>query len=248
MKELIINMFRSVGLSIGKFEEKRYNERKVYFRNKGIFDKYKDYTMIPELVYMDNLTVAELASEVKGDIVECGVWRGGMIAGISDVLGKNRKYWLFDSFEGLPPADAGKDGETAIHWQANKDSKYYYDNCAAEIGFAKKAMNLSGPANAEFVKGWFSETVDKSEVKDIAVLRLDGDWYESTMTCLKALYPKVVTGGIIILDDYYFWEGCSRALHDYFSQNSLTDKIHESPQGVAYIIKNKSYNEFLKRA
>jgi O-methyltransferase len=72
---------------------------------------------------------------------------------------------------------------------------------------------------------------------EIALLRLDGDWYESTMDCLKYLFPKVVQKGIIIIDDYFTWEGCSKAVHDYLSSIKSTSRIYTSPGGVCYIIK-----------
>ncbi len=244
MKEIIINIFKQLGLSIGKFDERKHSERKLYFERKEIFKKYKDYTMIPEMSYIDNLEVANMAKSISGDVVECGVWRGGMIAGISEILKSKRKYWLFDSFEGLPPAEK-IDGEVAIKWQNNTEGKYYYDNCKAEEDFANRAMSMALISNKELVKGWFKDTVFKSDIKEIALLRLDGDWYESTMVCLEAFYPKVGNGGIIIIDDYYFWDGCSKAVHDYFSKYSISDRIQQSPNGIAFIVKNKKNNEFV---
>jgi hypothetical protein len=67
---------------------------------------------------------------------------------------------------------------------------------------------------------------------------LDGDWYDSTMDCLANLFNKVNKGGIIIVDDYYVWDGCSRAVHDYLSKNNLTEKIRQSEAGICYIIKD----------
>ncbi|HNP99483.1 MAG TPA: TylF/MycF/NovP-related O-methyltransferase, partial [Bacteroidia bacterium] len=82
-----------------------------------------------------------------------------------------------------------------------------------------------------------------SPVKQISLLRLDGDWYESTYTCLEAFYPKVSDGGYIVIDDYYQWEGCAKAVHDYLSKHQLSDRIHQTAHGVAYIIKNKVINQ-----
>src|ERR1041384_2429634 len=118
MTDLVIKTFKFFGLSVSRFDRKNYEERKVFFQDREIQLSLKDYTMIPFLVYLDNLALARQVSALEGDIVECGVWRGGMIAGISRVLGNARKYWLFDSFEGLPPAQH-TDGEAALKWQAN---------------------------------------------------------------------------------------------------------------------------------
>ena len=139
--------------------------------------------------------------------------------------------------QGLPAAKE-IDGAAAIRWQGDKGSATYYDNCKAEIGFAQTAMKKSG-ASFELVKGWFAKTLPKFVApKPIALLRLDGDWYESTMVCLTDLYPKVATSGVIIIDDYFTWEGCSKAVHDYLSSIKSASRIHSSPGGVCYIIKN----------
>jgi O-methyltransferase len=204
-----------------------------------IHNRFSTYTMISSMQYADNLALCKTIIPLKGDIVECGVWRGGMIAGISFLLGNNRHYYLFDSFEGLPKVSE-KDGAEAKAWQNDSSSSSYYDNCSAEQDFAKKAMSLANTKNYSLIKGWFNETLPLFNKTDaIALLRLDGDWYESTMICLKHLFPKVVTGGIIIIDDYYTWEGCTKAVHDYLSEHQRTEKIQQSSNGVCYIIKNK---------
>jgi O-methyltransferase len=89
------------------------------------------------------------------------------------------------------------------------------------------------------VKGWFQDTVPKLALPEpIALLRLDGDWYESTMDCLLGLYDRVAPLGVIVLDDYHFWEGCTRAVHDFLSRRQLVARIRGSPHGVAYILKD----------
>ncbi len=192
--------------------------------------------MIPESIYLGNLDLCRKFA-VPGCIVECGVWRGGMIAGIADMLGDERAYILFDSFEGLPEAQE-IDGAAAVAWQKNKEAPLYYENCKADIDFAKRAMELSHAHEVDIVKGWFSDTLRHyTFTSEIAVLRLDGDWYESTFDCLNSLYPKVAKGGVIILDDYYFWDGCSRAVHDYLSINKLSDRIEQSEHRIYYIVK-----------
>ena len=244
MKEIVIGFFKQMGLSVSKYSETKATERTDYLRLKRIFEKYKSYTMIPELVYIDNLALAEQTTALNGDVVECGVWKGGMIAGIADTLGAKKQYWLFDSFEGLPEATA-IDGNAAVNWQKNTTGRFYYNNCSAEEGEARAAMEKSPAQQVQFVKGWFKDTVQNTPITSISLLRLDGDWYESTYTCLEAFYPKVVNGGCILIDDYYQWEGCAKAVHDYLSKNQLSDRIHQSKHGVAYIIKNKPINEVI---
>lgn len=203
-----------------------------------LYDKYSYYTMLSKSVFVENLKLCQSFSHIKGCIVECGVWRGGMIAAISEILGNDRKYFLFDSFEGLPEVQE-IDGDAARNWQSDKEGPMYHNNCKAEIDYADKAMKISGTQNYQLVKGWFVESLSAFNTdEEIAILRLDADWYKSTMQCLNFLYPKVSKGGLIIVDDYYTWDGCSRAIHDYLSTHKLTDKIYQLNQCNCYIIKS----------
>jgi O-methyltransferase len=209
-------------------------------RLSAIFRKYRKHTMIPEKTYIANLELVQHAANISGNIYECGVWKGGMIAGIAELLGGKRKYYLFDSFEGLPEAK-DIDGADAINWQQDKNSPNYFENCSAREEEAMEAMKLSG-ANYTIVKGWFSQSLPMHKASEpIAVLRLDADWYESTMDCLKYLYPKVSYGGIIIIDDYYAWDGCSKAVHDYLSSIKSPARIYKAAEDIAYIIKTEMH-------
>jgi len=204
-----------------------------------IYIIFKDYTMTPINRFVRNLTLVNHFRNVEGCVIECGTWRGGMIGGIAKTLGDKRQYFLFDSYEGLPvPTSA--DGGKAFRWQNDKESPGYYDNCSAEMSFAENAMKLSGVSDYKIIKGWFSETLPLFG-KDIpiAVLRLDGDWYESTMQCLENLYDLVVPGGLIIIDDYYAWDGCASAVHDFLSRNNLPDRISQWENDICYMVKSK---------
>jgi len=200
------------------------------------YDKFRDYTMISRDAYVSNLLLASRVHHLPGCVVECGVWRGGMSAGIADLLGEDRDYYLFDSFEGLPQAKE-IDGASALKWQKNTGSKEYYNNCMAPIEFAEKAMKLAGAKSYQLIKGWFNDTLPGfTPSQPISLLRLDGDWYDSTMTCLDGLFDFVCPGGIVVLDDYYTWDGCSRALHDFLSKKSAIERI-ESYRGVCFVTK-----------
>jgi O-methyltransferase len=183
-------------------------------RYRAIYRKYKEFTMIPGSTYVGNLCLAAMAAQIQGSIVECGTWRGGMIAGIADVLGPGRRYYLFDSFEGLPPAKE-IDGPAALAWQADTKGAGYFDNCTASEQEARAAMSLSRAKDYQIVKGWFRETLPRvSMPQPIALLRMDGDWYESTKCILDNLAPSVARGGLIIVDDYYLWDGCTQAVNE----------------------------------
>jgi len=164
-----------------------------------------------------------IARGIPGAFVECGVWRGGMsflMAKRARQRGEKKTVWMFDSFEGLPPPEA-IDGNAAIEWTKNVDSPLYYDNCTASIEEVRaSAVALGLGDQVEIVKGWFDETIPqvKDDIGEIAVLRIDGDWYRSVKTCLEELGPRVVPGGIVILDDYDTWEGCALAVHEYLAE------------------------------
>jgi O-methyltransferase len=221
--------------------KKVYKTLKMFFkknRAKIIFSKYKNYTMIPIATYIDNLLLCDKVNSIEGCVVECGVWRGGMIAGIYDYSKLKRNCILFDSFEGLPDVKKN-DGEAAKIWQETNNG-VGLDNCKAEISFAEKAMKLANSQNHSIVRGWFDKTIPNANLLEpIAILRLDGDWYDSTMVCLENLYPLVADNGIIIIDDYHAWDGCSRAVHDYLSKNNLPLRISQTANGACYIINTK---------
>ena len=193
-----------------------------------------DLTMVSRKDFIDNVRLARRGRHVAGDLVECGTWRGGMSAAMARAV-PGRHSVLFDSFEGLPDAKP-IDGPAAVHWSQRLRG---HNNCLAEERWAAEAMERVGQADAEIIKGWFEHTVPiwAKQERPIAVLRLDGDWYESTMTCLEHLWPLVSLGGVVIVDDYHTWDGCSRAVHDYLSRCKANERIRQSPFGVAYLVR-----------
>src|SRR5688572_7649081 len=124
LKSIVKNIFKFGGIDIRRYQ-KRYN---CYT---GLFNKYQHYTMVPDNYFYLNLDLCNAHKNIKGDYVECGVWRGGMSAAIAEILGKEKRIHLFDSFEGLPPAKE-VDGKAALAWQQNTASSGYYNNCTAE--------------------------------------------------------------------------------------------------------------------
>jgi O-methyltransferase len=203
-----------------------------------IHARFASATMVPANIYVQNLRLALEVAGIPGAVVECGVWRGGMVAGIAKALGPDRTYVLFDSFEGLPPAQE-VDGPAAMAWQRDTSSPQYYDNCRAEMDAARAAMRAAGVHEADLRKGWFDETVPAfaSTGTSIALLRLDGDWYESTLICLQHLFPLVVRGGIVIIDDYGVWDGCTRAVHTYLAEQRRPEPLRVTGNGVTYLRK-----------
>lgn len=205
-------------------------------RLSNIYRLLRNFTMLSALDYVANLKLARSAASVPGVIVECGTWKGGMSAGIAKLLGNKREYFLFDSFEGLPIAES-IDGVGAKNWQENTEGALYFDNCKASKEDAATAMDIAKIVGPHLIKGWFEETLHLTKFPDgIAVLRIDADWYKSTYQVLDALFPLVNKDGVIIIDDYYTWEGCAKAVHDYLSKNQRPERI-SSFEGVCFIRK-----------
>lgn len=154
---------------------------------------------------------------LPGAFVECGVWRGGCIATMAWVAKKansNRAIWLFDSFQGMPEpsnADLLADGEKAVLNTGNFGAS---EEIAKYLLFSKLKLD---PSSVHIVKGWFHDTVPlhKNTIGPISILRLDGDFYDSTKICLNNLYQKVVPGGYVIIDDYGGWEGAKLATDEF---------------------------------
>lgn len=201
-------------------------ERQGRLRREAIAKRFYAFTMTPRHIFADNLKLVESVKKIPGCVVECGVWRGGMSAGMATVLGPERSYYLYDTFEGLPAPKLELDGQKALDYQNDVDSPWYFENCSAAPEFAQQAMTLSGATKVRLIKGTFQDTLPVHLPEEpIAVLRLDGDWYESTMICLEHLFHRVQPGGLVIIDDYFAWDGCLRAVHDFLSRNAATERI-----------------------
>jgi hypothetical protein len=206
-----------------------------------IYDRYRTATMVSRKTYIDNLEVASRLLKscvpITAAIVECGTWRGGMSAGLIEIFGHQRTYHFFDSFEGLPAAQQ-IDGASAINWQQDVASPRYFNNCTASEHEFRQTIGKTGVlvSQIHIHRGLFDTTVPVTDTGPIALLRLDGDWYASTMCCLEALFPKVAPGGIVIIDDYGTWDGCTRAVHDYLSAQSRPEAIQRfGASAVAFI-------------
>jgi O-methyltransferase len=116
--------------------------------------------MVLPHTFESNLLLCHEKAPDTGCIVEAGVWRGGMSAGMADMM-PGRVHYLFDSFEGLPPAK-DIDGEAALNWQRNVSGPLYYDNCRAEIHFAQQAMAMASAKEGHIIQGWFNELYSAS--------------------------------------------------------------------------------------
>lgn len=184
---------------------------------------------------------------VPGAIVECGVWRGGssaLMALAARRAGVARMFHLFDSFEGLPEPSENDDA-ASIDYSGGKSSGRLVSigECVAELPWVKRFLFEElqlDPAQFQFHVGWFQDTVPVSApaIGPIALLRLDGDWYESTKVCLEHLYPLLSPGGIVILDDYFAWQGCRKATDEYREAYAIRSPIIQIDAAAGYWIKD----------
>ena len=149
----------------------------------------------------------------RGAFVECGVWAGGS-AGMMGLADPRRELWLFDSWEGLP-----EPGESDISFQGHRrEAGWNYANRAQVEQLLLGKLGFD-PERVHLVQGWFEETLPaaRNEIRPIALLHLDGDWYKSIKTCLDLLYEQVVSGGFLVVDDYFHWRGCAQAVDEFLA-------------------------------
>ncbi|MCM2279085.1 MAG: TylF/MycF family methyltransferase [Oligoflexia bacterium] len=179
---------------------------------------------------------------IAGDLVECGVWRGGVAALICDSpAGRKRTTWLFDSFEGMPEGTAedscGHSSALARGRLGGKLAPVGTNVATPEFLVTLLRRFRADLSRVRVFKGWFQETLPVAvpEMGPIALLRIDGDFYASTKVCLEQLYPKVAPGGCVIIDDYNTFEGCRKAVQEYFG--GKTPELHEisQEQGVWFV-------------
>jgi O-methyltransferase len=165
-----------------------------------------------------------LNDDIKGDLIETGVWRGGAAIFMRGVLAaheiKDRSVWLADSFDGVPPPTHPQDAGFDI-------SKRVYPFLAVSKETVAELFERYGllDEQVKFLVGWFKDTLPIAPIEALSILRLDGDLYESTMDALNPLYAKVSRGGFIIVDDYYSCAPCRKAIDDFRRANAISDEM-----------------------
>jgi hypothetical protein len=184
------------------------------------------HTMIG-LHRLDNLQFCMedvLKRNVPGDFIECGAWRGGATIFMRAVLKArgvtNRRVWVADSFEGLPAPNSEK-------YPADAEFERSAGAMAVSLEQVQENFRRYGLLDDQvwFLKGWFSETLPRAPIERLAVLRVDGDLYESTMDALKNLYPKLSVGGYVIIDDIGSEPPCAKAVEDFRSAHRISSEV-----------------------
>jgi len=168
-----------------------------------------------------------LEDGVPGDLIETGAWRGGATIYMRAILAayavEDRTVWVADSFEGLPEPDAKK------YAADTGDQHHTRSDLAVSVDMVKDNFRRYGLLDdqVKFLVGWFSDTLPTAPIDQLAVLRLDGDMYSSTIDALESLYDKVSPGGYVIVDDYGAVPACAKAIHDFRDARGITDPLQE---------------------
>ena len=162
--------------------------------------------------------------KIEGDFVETGVWRGGACIfanALFKKLNSPRKIYVYDSFEGLPVPDAEK------YPMDSGDTHYQIPELSVSLDTVISNFKLIDEdiSNIVFVKGWFKDTVKDNNIDKIAILRLDGDMYESTVDPINYLYPKVNIGGFCIVDDYNPKFGAHHVANSYRADHNISEEL-----------------------
>ncbi len=198
-------------------------------KKQDIVDLVMNNALTPPPVYRHTHEMTErvLKNGVPGDFVECGVYRGAQVAIMAlakmglDPDGPPRKFHLFDSFEGIPEAGPEDDQQPGIGPKAPDAAGRLVSSghSVCSLEGVQRLMDRWGVPEEilQYHKGWFQHTVPLWDGDPIALLRLDGDLYSSTLVCLEHLYPFVSSGGIVIIDDYNL-AGCRKAVAEYFGE------------------------------
>ena len=189
--------------------------------------------MVRKLTYLEKGALAELADAVRkanraphGIIIEAGCALGGSAIVIASMKKKETPFYVYDAFGMIPPPGQQDGQDVHDRYQTIRDGRasgiagnLYYGYETDLLGRVQQNFRSLGyvPENENviFYKGLFSETINGTEPVKLA--HLDGDWYESTMTCLSRIVPRLVVSGTIIIDDYAAWSGCRRAVDEYFN-------------------------------
>lgn len=194
----------------------------------------RDMTMtsLERLVSLSRAVDYITKNNIAGNIVECGVWKGGSMMLVAQKLlqlsEQDRSLYLFDTFEGMSAP-----GEKDVSAVDNRNAKELLNEadrlkgnniwCYSSLDEVKSNLAMTSyPAEKLFyVKGKVEDTLPLPAIGKIALLRLDTDWYESTRHELETLYDSLVTGGVLIIDDYGHWSGSKKAVDEFFEKRQL---------------------------
>jgi hypothetical protein len=229
MRDFLRLSLKRLGYDIVRYEPARPARlpRDVTPEEARIHAAIRPYTLTPvaRVVTLIRAVQYVVAGGLDGDFVECGVWRGGSMMAIAHTLvamgATDRQLFLFDTYAGMPAPsekDSRHDGRSAAGLIAGGVEETWVRTFATlEDVAANMATTGYSMENVHLVAGRVEDTLPERAPARICLLRLDTDWYESTRHELTQLYPRLVTHGILIIDDYGYWRGSRRATDEYFS-------------------------------
>lgn len=179
-----------------------------------------------------DLTTRVLEAGIPGDLIECGVWQGGgsiLMKSVLAAYGSAKTLFCADSFVGLPAKDVTDEMEDLAKDAQGRTRPMELAGDLSVGGAQTVIRNFENfkmmDSNVKFLVGWFNETLPVAPVQQLALLRMDGDMYSSTISILDSLYHKVAPGGYIIIDDYGYWPQCKKAVHDWFDGHGQSEVL-----------------------
>ena len=223
-------------LSRGTFERDPASGRKVSLQSApmdptqnyyGLAWPSRAHTMIgvPRLDNLRQCVETVLEEGIEGDFIETGVWRGGAVIFMRGILKAygvaDRVVWAADSFAGLPAADRVR--------YPKESSVDFHDHAELAVSLERVQANIARygllDEQVRFIKGWFRDTLPGAPIRKLAILRLDGDLYESTAVALNALYDRLSPGGFVIVDDFNNVKACNDAIEDFRRERGIREPL-----------------------
>jgi O-methyltransferase len=224
-------MFSKISVNL-----KKIKERFLLNKDNSILNQVEPYTFCSTEKLKSLMQIGDYinSKNIQGDIVECGTYKGGSAAVISKYLGRDRHLWLYDSFEGMPETSI-KDGEKA--------KEYVGEGIASEEDVYEILKLVDTDLKQVSIhKGFFQESFVRKKPKKVALLHCDADWYESVLLVLKTFYHLIPEGGVIVLDDFGYWEGCREAFYDFCQEYNIKPLVERVSSDQLFWYKGKTTN------
>jgi hypothetical protein len=233
MKQFLIKQINRLGYTVVKKDKKIVLPSDFEGLHQSIVTKVQPYTMTsPERIFGLVEAVKYITRyKIEGDIVECGVWKGGSMLATAETLLHERDtlrgLFLYDTFEGMPPPSKddvsfdNRSAEQMLEVNSNKEQNLVWAYSTLESVKQTMALSAYPPEKIQYIKGKIEDTIPGTMPEKIALLRLDTDWYESTKHELIHLFPRLVKGGVLIIDDYGYWKGARKAVDEFIQENAV---------------------------
>jgi O-methyltransferase len=221
LRTAVLNVFTRANIQLAHLRRGDYERR---LSGHDFSDVAHSMLSFKRLDNLQTCVESVIRDNIPGDLIETGVMRGGAVILMRAILRAygvhDRTVWVADSFEGLPAPNP-------VKYPADSDAQWHL-RPLTEVGVEHVKRNFERYGlldnQVKFLPGWFRDTLPKAPIKQLAVLRLDGDLYESTMDALEPLYPKLAPGGFLIVDDYNL-PMCQQAVNDYRARMGIADEI-----------------------